>query len=108
MHSLRGTLKRGNEYGPFGRWMIAHVYQAPGGWARCRGFALLFLGVVFLVVTIVLFNTDDALQSDKDFFPFITVFFFILSGINFVQWLVRWMSARRRDESVPANTYDQR
>lgn len=99
MFTPRGTVKPGQEYGPVGRWMITHAYLAPGGWPRFCGFFLLLFGMVLLVVTIVLFNTDGALQSDKDFFPFITVFFFILSAISFVAWFVRWMAVRRRDRS---------
>jgi len=87
------------EYGPASRWMIRHVFQAPGGWSRFCGLVLLLASVVLFVVPILVFADDASHQSDRDFFPFITVFFVFLSVVCFVFWVVFRIIAKVRGET---------
>ncbi|MDR6868329.1 hypothetical protein J2Y69_002943 [Microbacterium resistens] len=84
------------QYGPASRWMIRHVFTAPGGWSRFSGMVLFGAGVILLVLTVILFADPSSSQDDRDFFPFITVFFFFLSALFFVAWFVFWIIDRLR------------
>lgn len=77
------------------------MFQAPGGWSRFFGLIFLFASALLIVVTILVFADDSALQSDREFFPFITVFFIFLSLLGFFFWFVFWIIAKISGKATP-------
>lgn len=76
------------------RWVLRHVWSAPGGWYR------LLAGMCFVILLALaaaswwLHNDPQSLQSDRDFFPFITVFFGAAGLVFLLLWLVAWIRSK--------------
>lgn len=80
---------------PVNRWFLEKVIAAPGGGMRLMGFVFLGFTVLFAVITAWVLGDPDSLQSDREFWPFITPFFGVFTLIFFGGWLVAHLRARR-------------
>lgn len=80
---------------PINRWVLRHVWTAPGGWFRliaCTSFACM----IGLAATTWWLHADpNSLQSDRDFFPFITVFFGVFGVVFLALWFIAWLRSGR-------------
>ncbi len=81
--------------GPASRWVLRHVWSAPGGVYRLVAFTCFLCVAVLAAITWWVHADPNALESDRDFFPFITAFFGII-GLFFVGLsLISWLRSRR-------------
>lgn len=88
--------------GPVSRWFLRHVWLVPGGLQRFLGVALFICTLGLAGLSIYLWNDETALQSDREFFPFITVFFGIISLLLLlVSFLIRRLAKRRARNAPP-------
>lgn len=88
--------------GPVSSWFLRHVWFVPGGLQRFFALALFICTLGLAGVSIFLWNDQTALQSDREFFPFITVFFGILSlFFLLLSLLIRWRAKRRARNPPP-------
>lgn len=85
-----------NHASPVNRWLLRHVWTAPGGVHRLIAFSS-FLGMAVLAAITWWVHADpNGLQSDRDFFPWITMFFGVVGLFFLVLSLAAWLRARRR------------
>ena len=81
---------------PANRWVLRHVWTAPGGWYRLVACMCFVLTAIFAAATWWLHADPDSLQSDRDFFPFITVFFGVVGLLFLLFWFVAWIRSKKQ------------
>ena len=80
---------------PANRWMLKHVFMAPGGFYRFIGVA--FLGIAVLLAGVALWeHASPAGPAEPGFFPFMACVFAGIGILLLLVWLVIRVRSRGR------------